>query len=84
MRRLLLLILLSAATTDGKQDAVNSPMENILKLNRGNFDGALREHKQLLVHFCKSCGETRSLVGGGLNRAAAGDVLIFHCVQILL
>lgn len=53
MRRLLLLILLSSVTADGKQDraADKSPPEKVLQLNRGNFDRALREHKQLLVHF---------------------------------
>lgn len=70
MRRLLLLILLSAATMDSKQDKDNSPLEKVLKLNRGNFDRALRKHKQLLVHFCKNCGETPSLVSGDLNRSS--------------
>lgn len=80
MRRLLLLILLSAATADGKQDADNSAQERILKLNGGNFDRALREHKQLLVHFCKRLAVWSAVTGTGW----AGDVLIFHCVQILL
>lgn len=70
MRRLLLLILLSSVTADGKQDraADKSPPEKVLQLNRGNFDRALRERKQLLVHFCKSRKETHSLVSADLNR----------------
>lgn len=48
MRSLLLLILLSSTTAD-----TGRPLEKILKLNRSSFDGALREHRQLLVHFCK-------------------------------
>lgn len=82
MRRLMLLIFLSAMA-DGKHDTDDSPLEKVLKLNGRNFHRALREHKQLLVHFCKRRRETHSLVGGGQNRRA-GDVLISHCVQILL
>lgn len=27
--------------------------DGVLQLNKGNFNRALRKHKQLLVHFCK-------------------------------
>lgn len=81
MRRLLLLILLSSTTTDGKQDTDNLPLEKVLKLNRGNFDRALREHKQLLVHFCKSCRETHSLASSDLNRPSRWRVDFSLCAD---
>lgn len=70
MRGLLLLVFLSSLTANGKQDraADKLPPEKVLQLNRGNFDKALREHKQLLVHFCKSRREIHSLFSADLNR----------------
>lgn len=79
----MLLIFLSSAAAEQKQDSEISPLDKVLKLNRGNFDRALREHKQLLVHFCKSRRETHRLVSGHLDKRA-GDGFIFYCGQILL
>lgn len=68
---LVLVISFSSVTADTEQDreADKSPPEKdgVLKLNRGNFNRALREHKQLLVHFCESHLKTRSLVSVALN-----------------
>lgn len=79
MRRLLLLILLLSVTTDGKEEqpADKSPPQKVLQLNRGNFDRALREHKQLLVHFCKSRRETHSLVSTDLTKRNRWRIFIF-------
>lgn len=80
MGRLLLLILLSSTTTDSKQDT-GRPLENILKLNRGNFDRALMEHKQLLVYFCKSCRESCSFASSDLNTASRWCVEFSLCAD---
>lgn len=76
MRRLLLLVLLaviffSSITADTQQDRGADKSlpkkDGVLKLNRGNFNWALREHKQLLVHFCELHLKTHSLVSVALN-----------------
>lgn len=71
MRRLLLLGLLAvifflSVSADMQQDRGEDKSlpknDGVLKLNRGNFNRALREHKQLLVHFCELHLKTHSLV----------------------
>lgn len=41
--------------------------DGVLKLNQGNFNRALREHKQLLVHFCEFHLKTHCLVSVALD-----------------
>lgn len=64
MRRLLLLLgvtalclsVLVAADTqpDQQGDRAFPEKDGVLQLEKSNFNRALRKHKQLLVHFCKS------------------------------
>lgn len=76
MRRLLLLVLLAAIyfssiTADTQQDrgADKSLPEKdgVLRLKRGSFNRALREYKQLLVHFCELHLKIHCLVSVPLN-----------------
>lgn len=68
---LVLVISFSSVTADTEQDREAdkslTEKDGVLKLNGGNFNRALREHKQLLVHFCESHLKTRSLVSVALN-----------------
>lgn len=52
---LILGLCLSVNGDTGKSSAGN---DGVLQLNGGNFNRALKEHEQLLVHFCElpPCG----------------------------
>ncbi|XP_041790355.1 LOW QUALITY PROTEIN: protein disulfide-isomerase [Chelmon rostratus] len=41
----------AADTRPGRQEDKSTPEDGVLRLRKGNFDRALRKHKQLLVHF---------------------------------
>lgn len=53
-RSLLLLgVLILGLSVNGDADKLSTGNDGVLQLNSGNFDRALREHEQLLVHFCE-------------------------------
>lgn len=69
MRRLLLLGVLALSfcvsvtadtQLDGQADKSSPKKDGVLQLNKGNFNRALRKHKQLLVHFCKLLRKTHT------------------------
>lgn len=52
-RSLLLGVLILGLPVNGDADKWSTGNDGVLQLNSGNFDRALREHEQLLVHFCE-------------------------------
>lgn len=62
MRRLLLLgvtalclcmFVVADKQPDRQADKSSPETDGVLQLKKGNFNRALRKHKQLLVHFCE-------------------------------
>lgn len=52
------LVLVFCLAVNSDADKSTTGKHGVLQLNGGNFDTALTEHKQLLVHFCElpPCG----------------------------
>ena len=86
MLRLLSALCFCASVNAGtKQNAQKPPpgRDELLQLNKGNFNAELKKHKQLLVHFCELHANTRTVSVSAWSHPSASCPCLFIPMQTL-